>query len=40
MDVCGKGLKASQTAMALGAYFRSLFKYLCKTSQDALTIAR
>jgi hypothetical protein len=34
MDVCGKGLKASQTAMALGAYFRSLFKYLCKTSQD------
>ncbi len=34
MDVCGKGLKASQTAMALGAYFRSLFKYLCKTSHD------
>lgn len=34
MDVCGKGLKASQTAMALGAYFRALFKYLCRTSQD------
>jgi len=34
MDVCGKGLKASQTAMALGAYFKSLFKYLCRTSPE------
>jgi predicted transcriptional regulator len=31
MDVCGKGLKAAQMAMAMGAYFRSIFKYLCKT---------
>ncbi|MDC6684807.1 SpoIIE family protein phosphatase, partial [Leclercia adecarboxylata] len=35
MDVCGKGLKAAQMAMAMGAYFRSTFKYLCKTGVDA-----
>lgn len=35
MDVCGKGLKASQMAMALGAYFRSMFRYLTRTSKDS-----
>ncbi len=35
MDVCGKGLKAAQMAMAMGAYFRAIFKYLCKTGIDA-----
>lgn len=35
MDVCGKGLKAAQMAMAMGAYFRSIFKYLCKTSPES-----
>lgn len=35
MDVCGKGLKAAQMAMALGAYFRTLFKYLCKVGPEA-----
>lgn len=35
MDVCGKGLKAAQMAMAMGAYFRSIFKYLCKTGNEA-----
>lgn len=35
MDVCGKGLKAAQMAMAMGAYFRAIFKYLCKTGADA-----
>lgn len=35
MDVCGKGLKAAQMAMALGAYFRSVFKYLCKVGAEA-----
>lgn len=35
MDVCGKGLKAAQMAMAMGAYFRSVFKYLCKTGNEA-----
>lgn len=35
MDVCGKGLKASQMAMALGAYYRSVFKYLCKVGNEA-----
>lgn len=35
MDVSGKGLKAAQMAMAMGAYFRSIFKYLCKTGVDA-----
>jgi serine phosphatase RsbU (regulator of sigma subunit)/predicted transcriptional regulator len=35
MDVCGKGLKAAQMAMAMGAYFRAIFKYLCKTGTDA-----
>lgn len=35
MDVSGKGLKAAQMAMAMGAYFRAIFKYLCKTGADA-----
>jgi len=35
MDVSGKGLKAAQLAMAMGAYFRSTFKYLCKTKKDS-----
>jgi len=35
MDVCGKGLKAAQMAMAMGAYFRSIFRYLTRTTKDA-----
>ncbi len=35
MDVCGKGLKAAQMAMALGAYYRAVFKYLCKVGAEA-----
>lgn len=35
MDICGKGLKAAQMAMAMGAYFRSVFKYLCKVGPEA-----
>jgi len=34
MDVCGKGLKAAQMAMALGAYFRAMFRYLTRTNRD------
>ncbi|GAB4434839.1 MAG: hypothetical protein OHK0011_18000 [Turneriella sp.] len=35
MDICGKGLKASQMAMAMGAYFRAMFRYLTRTAKDA-----
>ncbi len=35
MDVCGKGLKAAQMAIALGAYFRAMFRYLTRIPQDA-----
>lgn len=34
MDVCGKGLKAAQMAMAMGAYYRSIFRYLTRTNKD------
>lgn len=35
MDVCGKGLKAAQMAMAMGAYFRAMFRYLTRTAKEA-----
>lgn len=35
MDVCGKGLKAAQMAMAMGAYFRAMFRYLTRTPLEA-----
>ncbi|MFZ5628924.1 MAG: SpoIIE family protein phosphatase [Spirochaetota bacterium] len=35
MDVCGKGLKAAQMAMAMGAYFRAMFRYLTRTARDS-----
>lgn len=35
MDVCGKGLKAAQMAMAMGAYFNAMFRYLTRTAKEA-----
>lgn len=35
MDVCGKGLKAAQMALAMGAYFHSMFRYLTRTPKEA-----
>ncbi|MCS6971474.1 MAG: SpoIIE family protein phosphatase [Leptospiraceae bacterium] len=34
MDVCGKGIKAAQMVLALGAYFRAVFRYLTHTHRE------
>lgn len=35
LDVCGKGLKASQMAIVIGAYFNAMFRYLTRCARDA-----